>query len=395
MEHTMNQRDVVILAGARTPLGRLNGALSTLTAVELGATALRAAIERSGVNVADINAVIFGQVLQAGAGQGPARQTSIAAGIGWNVPAITINKLCLSGLTAIIDGARLIRTGEAEVVAVGGQESMSQAPHLLMGSRKGWQYGSIEALDHMAHDGLSDAFDKTSMGMSTERHNVPLGISRGDQDRVAAASHQRAAAATDLLAEEITPVTITGRKGDTIVSADEGIRAESTTESLSGLKPAFDKDGTITAGNSSQISDGAAALILCSREYAEAHNLEWLAVVGEPGQVAGPDNSLHAQPAHAIAAALERAKWETTDLDFLEINEAFAAVALHSSRALGVSLDIVNIHGGAIALGHPIGASGARIALHAAYELKRRGGGRAAVSLCGGGGQGEALLLSL
>ncbi len=391
----MNQRDVVILAGARTPLGRLNGALSTLTAVELGATALRAAIERSGVNVADINAVIFGQVLQAGAGQGPARQTSIAAGIGWNVPAITINKLCLSGLTAIIDGARLIRTGEAEVVAVGGQESMSQAPHLLMGSRKGWQYGSIEALDHMAHDGLSDAFDKTSMGMSTERHNVPLGISRGDQDRVAAASHQRAAAATDLLAEEITPVTITGRKGDTIVSADEGIRAESTTESLSGLKPAFDKDGTITAGNSSQISDGAAALILCSREYAEAHNLEWLAVVGEPGQVAGPDNSLHAQPAHAIAAALERAKWETTDLDFLEINEAFAAVALHSSRALGVSLDIVNIHGGAIALGHPIGASGARIALHAAYELKRRGGGRAAVSLCGGGGQGEALLLSL
>lgn len=391
----MKQRDVVILAGARTPLGRLNGALSTLTAVELGATALRAAIERSGIDVADINAVIFGQVLQAGAGQGPARQTSIAAGIGWNVPAITINKLCLSGLTAVIDGARLIRTGEAEVVAVGGQESMSQAPHLLMGSRKGWQYGSIEALDHMAHDGLSDAFDKTSMGMSTERHNVPLGISRGDQDRVAAASHQRAGAASDLFAEEIAPVTVKGRKGDTVVTTDEGIRAESTAESLAGLKPAFDKNGTITAGNSSQISDGAAALILCSREYAEANNLEWLAVVGEPGQVAGPDNSLHAQPAHAIAAALERAKWETTDLDFLEINEAFAAVALHSSRALGVSLDIVNIHGGAIALGHPIGASGARVALHAAYELKRRGSGRAAVSLCGGGGQGEALLLSL
>lgn len=390
----MNQRDVVILAGARTPLGKLNGALSTLTSVELGATALRAAIERSGIDVADIDAVIFGQVLQAGAGQGPARQTSIAAGIGWNVPAITINKLCLSGLTAIIDGARLIRTGEAEVVAVGGQESMSNAPHLLMGSRKGWPYGTVSALDHMANDGLSDAFDRESMGMSTERHNVPLGISRGDQDRVAAASHRRADSAADLLAEEIAPVTITGRKGDTVVSVDEGIRPESTEETLAALRPAFDPKGTITAGNSSQISDGAAALIICSREYAEAHNLEWLAIVGAPGQVAGPDNSLHAQPAHAITAALERAGWETSDLDFVEINEAFAAVALHSGRALGISNEIVNIHGGAIALGHPIGASGARLALHAAYELKRRGSGRAAVSLCGGGGQGEALLLS-
>lgn len=390
----MNQRDVVILAGARTPLGKLNGALSPLTAVELGAAALREAITRSGVDVADINAVIFGQVLQAGAGQGPARQTSIAAGIGWNVPATTINKLCLSGLTAVIDAARLIRSGEAEVVAVGGQESMSNAPHLLMGSRKGWQYGSFEAIDHTANDGLTDAFDRVSMGLSTEHHNTPLSITRDDQDKVAAASHQRAAAAADLLAEEIVPVTIHGRKGDVVVSADEGIRADSTPESLSTLRPAFAPEGSITAGNSSPISDGAAALIIASREYAEAHNLEWLALIGEPGQVAGPDNSLHAQPAHAIAAALERAKWETSDLDFIEINEAFAAVALHSSSALGVSLDIVNIHGGAIALGHPIGASGARLALHAAYELKRRGSGRAAVSLCGGGGQGEALLLS-
>lgn len=390
----MNQRDVVILAGARTPLGKLNGALSSLTAVELGAAALRAAIERSHVDVADIDAVIFGQVLQAGAGQGPARQTSIAAGIGWNVPATTINKLCLSGLTAVIDAARMIRAGEAEVVAVGGQESMSNAPHLLMGSRKGWQYGSVETLDHMAIDGLTDAFDHDSMGLSTERHNVPLGISRSDQNMIAAASHQRAAAASDLLAEEIVPVTIHGRKGDIVVSADEGIRAESTQESLSGLRPAFNSEGTITAGNSSQISDGAAALIVASRDYAEAHNLQWLALVGAAGQVAGPDNSLHAQPAHAIAQALERGEWETSDLDFIEINEAFAAVAIHSSRALGVSNDIVNIHGGAIALGHPIGASGARLALHAAYELKRRGSGRAAVSLCGGGGQGEALLLS-
>ena len=390
----MSQHDVVILAGARTPLGKLGGTISALTAVELGAAALRAAIERSGVAVGDIDAVIFGQVLQAGSGQGPARQTSIAAGIGWGVPAITINKLCLSGLTAVIDGARLIRTGEAEVVAVGGQESMSNAPHLLMGSRKGWAYGTVSALDHAAHDGLTDAFDHDSMGLSTERHNTPLGISRSDQDKIAAASHQRAAAAADLFAEEIVPVTITGRKGDTIVSSDEGVRPDSTEESLSRLKPAFAPDGTITAGNSSQISDGAAALILSSREYAQAHDLEWLAVVGAPGQVAGPDNSLHAQPARAITAALERDGWETSDLDFVEINEAFAAVSLHSSRALGVSLDIVNIHGGAIALGHPIGASGARLALHAAYELKRRGSGRAAVSLCGGGGQGEALLLS-
>ncbi len=390
----MEQRDVVILAGARTPQGKLNGSLSALSAAELGATALRAAIARSGVDVADIDAVLFGQVLQAGAGQGPARQTSIAAGISYDVPATTINKLCLSGLTAIIDGARLIRTGEAEVVAVGGQESMSNAPHLLMGSRKGWPYGSVTALDHMAHDGLSDAFDHDSMGLSTERHNVPLGISRGDQDRIAAASHQRAGAAAELLAEEITPVTIRGRKGDIVVTVDEGVRPESTEESLAGLKPAFDPEGTITAGNSSQISDGAAALIICSRDYAEAHNLEWLALLGAPGQVAGPDNSLHGQPAHAISAALERGQWEVSDLDFIEINEAFAAVSLHSTRALGVSHDIVNIHGGAISLGHPIGASGARLALHAAYELKRRGSGRAAVSLCGGGGQGEALLLS-
>ncbi len=390
----MNQRDVVILAGARTPLGKLNGALSALTAVELGAAALRAAIERSGVDVGDIDAVIFGQVLQAGLGQGPARQTSIAAGIGWDVPAITINKLCLSGLTAVIDAARLIRAGEAEVVAAGGQESMSNAPHLLMGSRKGWQYGSVEVLDHMAVDGLTDAFDHDSMGLSTERHNTPLGISRSDQDLVAAGSHQRAAVAADLLAEEIVPVTVKGRKGDTVVSADEGVRADSTPESLAGLRPAFSPEGTITAGNSSPISDGAAALIVASREYAEAHGLEWLALVGAPGQVAGPDNSLHSQPARAITQALERGGWETGDLDFLEMNEAFAAVSLHSARALGVSLDLVNIHGGAIALGHPIGASGARLALHAAYELKRRGSGRAAVSLCGGGGQGEALLLS-
>ncbi|MBX3090367.1 MAG: acetyl-CoA C-acetyltransferase [Cryobacterium sp.] len=390
----MSQREVVIISGARTPLGKLKGALASLSAVELGTTAVKAAIERSKVDVSDVAAVILGQVLQAGSGQGPARQVSVASGLGWNVPTITINKLCLSGLTAVIDAARLIRTGEAEVVVAGGQESMTNAPHLLMGSRNGWQYGSFEVIDHMAYDGLTDAFDKVSMGLSTENHNGKLGITRQQQDEVAAASHQRAAAAAGLLAEEITPVTIKGRKGDTVVEADEGIRPDSTAESLSGLRPAFSADGSITAGNSSPISDGAAALVVASRDYAKANGLEWLAVVGEPGQVAGPDNSLHSQPANAINSALGRAGWSVADLDFLEINEAFAAVALESAKELGVSLDKVNVHGGAIALGHPIGASGARLALHAAFELSRRGSGKAAVSLCGGGGQGEALLLS-
>ncbi|MBX3067734.1 MAG: acetyl-CoA C-acetyltransferase [Cryobacterium sp.] len=390
----MSQREVVIISGARTPLGKLKGALGSLSAVELGTIAMKAAIERAKVPVADIDRVILGQVLQAGAGQGPARQVSIASGIGWDVPTITINKLCLSGLTAIIDAARLIQSGEAQVVAAGGQESMTNAPHLLMGSRNGWQYGAFEVLDHMATDGLTDAFDRVSMGLSTENHNPSFGITREMQDDVAAASHQRAAEASALLAEEITPVTIKSKKGDIVVSSDEGIRADSNVQSLSGLRPAFSNDGTITAGNSSPISDGAAAVIVASREYAEAKGLEWLAVIGAPGQVAGPDNSLHSQPANAVNAALKRANWSVGDLDFLEINEAFAAVAIQSAKDLGVGLDKVNLHGGAIALGHPIGASGARLALHAAFELKRRGTGRAAVSLCGGGGQGEALLLS-
>jgi acetyl-CoA C-acetyltransferase len=344
--------------------------------------------------VDDIDVVVFGHVLQAGVGQNPARQTSIGAGIGWDVPAVTVNKVCLSGLTALIDGARLIRAGEAEVVAVGGQESMTNAPHLLPGSRKGWAYGTVPTLDSAANDGLTDAFDHDSMGLSTERHNAPLGISREDQDAVAAASHQRAAAAAELLAEEITPVVVKGRTGDTVVTIDEGVRPGSTAETLGGLRAAFSTDGTITAGNSSPLSDGAAALILSSREYAESNGLEWLAVVGASGQVAGPDNSLQAQPAQAIMAALTRGGWELSDLAFVEINEAFAAVSLHSSRLLGLEPELVNIHGGAIALGHPIGASGARLALHAAYELNRRGSGRAAVALCGGGGQGDALLLS-
>ncbi|MGN5733531.1 MULTISPECIES: acetyl-CoA C-acetyltransferase [Arthrobacter] len=388
--------DVVILAGARTPQGRLNGQLAPFTAVELGAKAIAAALARCGIDAADIDQVIMGQVLQAGAGQNPARQSSVGAGIGWNVPAVTINKVCLSGLTAVIDAARMIRSGDATVVVAGGQESMSRAPHILPGSRQGWTYGAIEALDVAAHDGLTDAFDNDSMGLSTERGNIRLNISRTAQDEVAAASHQRAAAAVaaGVFKDEIVPVAVPTRKGEPLLlSEDEGIRPQTTVDTLAGLRPAFTADGAITAGNSSPLSDGASALVLSSRAYAEEHGLSWLAVVGAPGQVAGPDNSLHSQPSHAIAKALSTAGWSTRDLDFIEINEAFGSVAVQSLRDLDFPLDRCNIHGGAIALGHPIGASGARLALHAAMELNRRGSGKAAVSLCGGGGQGEALLL--
>lgn len=391
-----NPQDVVIVGGARTPTGRLNGQLSAFTAVELGAFAVSAALERSGVAPADVNTVIMGHVVQAGCGQNPARQTSIRAGIGWDVPTVTINKVCLSGLTAVIDAARLIRAGEATVVVAGGQESMSRGPHLLPGARQGWTYGTMSALDSVAHDGLTDAFDHESMGASTERGNGTLGIDRTAQDEVAASSHQRAAAAieTGVFKDEIVPVNVPQRKGeDLIVDTDEGVRPNTTVETLAGLRPAFSKDGTITAGNSSPLSDGAAALVLTSRQNAEEKGLEILAVVGRPGQVAGPDNSLHSQPSRAISQALERAGWSTGDLDFIEINEAFGSVACQSLKDLDFPMEKCNIHGGAIALGHAIGASGARLALHAAAELKRRGTGKAAVSLCGGGGQGEALLL--
>ncbi|MHA6668778.1 acetyl-CoA C-acetyltransferase [Homoserinimonas sp. A447] len=390
--------DVVIVAAARTPQGRILGQLAPLSAVQLGAIAISGALERSGVAAGEVQAVIMGHVLQAGAGQNPARQASIAAGIGWNVPTVTINKVCLSGLAAVIDAARMIRGGEADVVVAGGMESMTNAPHVLPGSRKGWNYGAISAVDSVAHDGLTDAFDNESMGSSTEKYNEKLSISRTEQDEVAAASHQRAAKAIadGVFDAEIAPVEITDRKGDkTTITADEGIRAESTVDTLAKLRPAFSPDGAITAGNSSPLSDGASALVLTSRDYAEKNGLTILAVVEASGQVAGPDNSLHSQPSNAINSALTRAGWSVSDLDFIEINEAFASVAIQSTRDLGVSHDLVNIHGGAIAIGHPIGASGARLAVHAAHELARRGSGRAAVALCGGGGQGEALLLSL
>lgn len=391
-----DNNDVVILSAARTPQGRINGQLAPFTAVDLGALAIKGSLAAGGVDPGEVEAVIMGQVLQAGAGQNPARQSSIGAGIGWNVPAVTVNKVCLSGLTAVVDAARMIRAGEAAVVVAGGQESMTRAPHLLPGSRQGWNYGSIEALDAAAHDGLTDAFDGKSMGLSTEAWNGRLGIDRTAQDNVAAQSHQRAALAAKngIFDEEIVPLNVPQRRGEAlVVTADEGVRPNASVESLAGLRAAFTPDGTITAGNSSPLSDGAAALVLASRRYAEERQLDYLAVVGKAGQVAGPDNSLHSQPSAAIKAALRRAGWTTSELDFIEINEAFGSVAVQSLKDLDYPLERCNIHGGAIAIGHPIGASGARLAVHAAHELRRRGTGKAAVALCGGGGQGEALLL--
>ena len=397
MGNSADNNDVVILAAARTPQGRLNGQLASFTAVELGAHAIRAALAASGVKAEQVDAVIMGQVLQAGAGQNPARQSAIGAGIGWNVPTVTINKVCLSGLTAVIDAARMIRSGDATVVVAGGQESMTRAPHLLPGSRQGWTYGAIQALDVAAHDGLTDAFDGQSMG-AVHRDQEPHAGHRPRPPRTRwrprPTSAPPGAAKDGVFDDEIAPISVKQRKGDPVVVAtDEGIRPDTTVESLAGLRAAFVTDGTITAGNSSPLSDGASALVLTSRKFAEDNGLEYLAVVGKPGQVAGPDNSLHSQPSNAIKNALQRAGWSAADLDFIEINEAFGSVAVQSLKDLDYPLEKCNIHGGAIALGHPIGASGARLALHAAHELKRRGTGKAAVSLCGGGGQGEALLL--
>ncbi|MXS73669.1 acetyl-CoA acetyltransferase [Microbacterium sp. CSI-V] len=389
--------DVVIVAAARTPQGRLKGQLAPLTAVQLGAAAISGALERGGIPADAVDAVLVGQVLQAGAGQNAARQAAIAAGIGWDVHAATINKVCLSGLTAVIDASRMLRLGDATVVVAAGMESMTRAPHLLTNSREGYAYGSIEVLDHMAYDGLTDAYDRESMGASTERANARYEITREAQDAVAARSHQRAAAAREagLFDAEIVPVSIPQRKGEPVlVTADEGIRPETTVEVLGKLRPAFAEGGSITAGNASPISDGASAVVLTTRAVAEEYGWDVLATVGASGQVAGPDNSLHAQPAHAIARALEKQGIAASDLDHVEINEAFGAVVARSQAELGLSDDVVNPHGGGIAIGHPIGASGNRLVVHAVHELVRRGSGTAAVALCGGGGQGDALILT-
>ena len=389
-------REAVIVGGARTPVGRLLGGLSGLSGAELGGIAIKAALERAGISGEQIDYVIMGQVLQAGEGQIPPRQAAVLAGIPMTVPALGINKVCLSGLDAIALAAQLIRAGEFDVIVAGGMESMSQAPHLLTGSRRGFKYGDTALVDSMAHDGLTDAFDQVSMGESTERHNGRLGLTRAAQDEFAARSHQLAAAAikNGLLAQEITPVSLPQRRGEPlIVDTDEGVRADTTAEALAALKPAFAADGTITAGSASQISDGACAVVLMSAEAAAAAGATVLAEVGAHGVVAGPDNSLQSQPANAIKRALGKAGLTVADLDLVEINEAFAAVAIQSVKELGVDPDKVNVNGGAIAIGHPLGASGARIALHLIYELGRRGGGLGAAALCGGGGQGDALLL--
>ena len=389
--------DIVIVAAARTPQGRLKGQLAPFTAPQLGSFAIRGALEQAAISPTDIDAVVMGQVLAAGSGQNAARQAAIGAGIGWDVPASSVNKVCLSGLTAIIDAARMIRTGDATTVVAGGMESMTRAPHLLMGSRDGWTYGTVEVLDHMAYDGLTDAYDKESMGASTERQNPRYEMTRELQDAVAALSHQRAAAgqADGAFDAEIVPVTVPQRKGDPLVlTQDEGIRPETTIETLAGLRPAFAEGGTITAGNSSQISDGAAAVVVTTRENAEAKGWPVLAVVGASGQTAGPDNSLQAQPARAIEKALGKQGITTDDLDLVEINEAFGAVVARSQHELGLSSDIVNVHGGGIAIGHPIGASGTRLVVHLVHELAKRGSGTAVAALCGGGGQGEALVLT-
>ncbi|MFJ8918914.1 acetyl-CoA C-acetyltransferase [Streptomyces sp. NPDC102415] len=386
----------VIVAGARTPMGRLLGSLKSFSGADLGGFAIKAALDRAGIGGDQVEYVIMGQVLQAGAGQIPARQAAVKAGIPLNVPALTVNKVCLSGLDAIALADQLIRAGEFDVVVAGGQESMTNAPHLLPKSREGYKYGAVEMLDSMAYDGLTDAYENIPMGESTEKHNTRLGLSRADQDAVGALSHQRAAAAqkNGIFEAEITPVEIPQRKGDPVLfSKDEGIRAETTAESLGKLRPAFTKDGTITAGTSSQISDGAAAVVVMSKAKAEELGLDWIAEIGAHGNVAGPDNSLQSQPSNAIRHALKKEGIGVEALDLIEINEAFAAVAVQSMKDLGVSSDKVNVNGGAIALGHPIGMSGARVVLHLALELKRRGGGTGAAALCGGGGQGDALII--
>ncbi|MEV7184001.1 acetyl-CoA C-acetyltransferase [Kitasatospora sp. NPDC093102] len=392
----MTNTTSVIVAGARTPMGRLLGSLKGFSGADLGGVAIKAALERAGITGEQVQYVIMGQVLQAGAGQIPARQAAVKAGIPMNVPALTVNKVCLSGLDAIALADQLIRAGEFDIVVAGGQESMTNAPHLLPKSREGFKYGAIAMLDAMAYDGLTDAYENIPMGESTEKHNTRLGIPREVQDEIAAASHQRAAKAQadGVFDAEIVPVAIPQRKGEPVLfSQDEGIRADTTVEGLAKLRPAFAKDGTITAGTSSQISDGAAAVVVMSKAKAEELGLSWIAEIGAHGNVAGPDNSLQSQPSNAIKHALAKEGLEVADLDLIEINEAFAAVAHQSMKDLGVSSDIVNVNGGAIALGHPIGMSGARVVLTLALELQRRGGGVGAAALCGGGGQGDALIV--
>ena len=388
----------VIIGGARTPMGRLLGSLSAFTAVELGAHAIRHALVNSGVAPDLVQHVIMGNVIQAGNRMNPSRQAAIGAGLSMQVPTVTVNNVCLSSMEAIIQADQRIRLGDADVIVAGGMESMTRAPHLLPNGRTGTKYGSMEVLDAIANDALTDCFDNLSMGESTERYNTHYDFTREDQDAFAAASHQRAhaAALAGRFVDEIVPVQVLQRKGETLsFGHDEGVRADTTTESLARLRPAFRDGGTITAGNSSQISDGACAVVMMSKAKAESLGLNWIAEIVSTAEVAGPDPSLHLQPANAIDAALAKVGKSVADVGLFEINEAFAAVGLASQRKLGIPLDLVNVNGGAIAMGHPVGMSGARITLHLALELGRRGGGLGAAALCGGGGQGTAVILKV
>jgi acetyl-CoA C-acetyltransferase len=387
----------VIVAGARTPIGRLLGGLKDQSAADLGGVAIKGALDKAGISGDQVEYVIMGHVIQAGAGQITARQAAVKAGVPMSIPAITINKVCLSGINAIALADQLIRAGEHDVIVAGGMESMTQAPHLLPKSREGFKYGDTALVDSMAYDALYDQFTDQPMGGLTESCNVAAQqLTREEQDEFSARSHQRAAEAwkNGVFDDEVVPVEIPQRRGEpVVVSQDEGVRGDTTAESLSKLRPAFSKDGTITAGSASQISDGACAVVVMSKAKAEELGIEWLAEIGASGQVAGPDSTLQMQPANAIAKACEKEGIKPADLDLVEINEAFAAVGIASARELGLSDDKVNVNGGAIALGHPVGMSGARIALHLALELKRRGGGVGAAALCGGGGQGDALIV--
>lgn len=386
----------VILSGARTPIGKLLGSLKDLTAVQLGAAAISAALERSGVEPDRVQYTIMGQVLGAGAGQNPARQAVVAAGIPMQVPAMTINRVCLSGLDAVALADQWIRAGEFDLVVAGGQESMTNAPHLLPGARAGFKAGPASLVDAMQSDGLFCAFDDMLMGRATDLANGRYGLTRSEQDEFAAGSHRKAAAAIDagLLAEEIVPVEAPyGKNGTISVARDESVRPATTLEALAALPPSFDASGTVTAATASPLNDGAAALVVCRKELAEDLGLPWLAEIGAYASVAGPDAGLHEQPVRAISAALEREKLTVADLDLVEINEAFAAVPLVSTRLLGIDPALVNAEGGALALGHPLGASGARLALHLAHALRRGGGGTGIAALCGGGGQGSSLIL--
>lgn len=391
-----NRARSVIVSGARTPMGRLLGSLKDFSAADLGGFAIKAALERAGISGDQVDYVIMGQVIQAGAGQNPARPAAVKAGIPMSVPALTINKVCLSGLSAIAMADQLIRAGEYDIVVAGGQESMTQAPHILAGSRTGTKFGDTKLIDSMSHDGLSDTFDQVAMGALTEQANSRYNLTREEQDEFAAASHQKAARShkDGVFAESITPVLIPQRKGDPIeFTDDEGVRADTTVESLSKLKPAFAKDGTITAGTASQISDGACAVVVMSAAKAKELGITPIAEIGAHGVVAGPDATLQSQPSGAIKKACAREGIDPKDLDVVELNEAFAAVGIVSTRELGIDPEKVNPNGGAIALGHPIGMSGARVVLDVALEIKRRGLKVGAAALCGGGGQGDALIL--